>query len=350
MQKEFTDISKIGEFGLINKISETVKLYHLDSEKGIGDDAAILNFNGSKILVTTDMLTEGVHFDLTYMPLQHLGYKAVAINLSDIYAMNGEPRQITVSIGLSSRFSVEHIEEIYKGINKACEFYKVDIVGGDTVSSLSGLIISITAIGVANEKEITMRSGAQENDLICVSGDLGAAYLGLKLLAREKAAFEVAPHQQPQFDGYEYLIERQLKPEPRRDICNKLREAGIIPTSMIDISDGLSSELMHLAQNSEVGCRIYDEKLPIHQQSIRLCEEFNIDPSIPALNGGEDYELLFTIKQSDYEHIAKIENVSVIGHITSYKGLCEIVFRDGTAVPLTAHGWNAFVNDDETDM
>ena len=296
------------------------------------------------------MLTEGVHFDLTYMPLQHLGYKAVAINLSDIYAMNGEPRQITVSIGLSSRFSVEHIEEIYKGINKACEFYKVDIVGGDTVSSLSGLIISITAIGVANEKEITMRSGAQENDLICVSGDLGAAYLGLKLLAREKAAFEVAPHQQPQFDGYEYLIERQLKPEPRRDICNKLREAGIIPTSMIDISDGLSSELMHLAQNSEVGCRIYDEKLPIHQQSIRLCEEFNIDPSIPALNGGEDYELLFTIKQSDYEHIAKIENVSVIGHITSYKGLCEIVFRDGTAVPLTAHGWNALLTMTETDM
>ncbi|HOG18937.1 MAG TPA: thiamine-phosphate kinase [Salinivirgaceae bacterium] len=342
MQKELTEISKIGEFGLINKISDAVKLYNPESEKGIGDDAAILNFNGSKILVATDMLTEGVHFDLSYMPLQHLGYKAVAINLSDIYAMNGEPKQITVSIGLSSRFSVEHVEEIYKGINKACELYKVDIVGGDTVASLSGLIISITAIGVVNSKEITMRSGAQENDLICVSGDLGAAYLGLKLLTREKAALEVAPHQQPQFGGYEYLIERQLKPEPRRDIYNKLKEASIIPTSMIDISDGLSSELMHICKSSGKGCRIYDEKIPIHEQSIRLCDEFNIDPTIPALNGGEDYELLFTIKQSDYERIEKIENVSVIGHITSYKDLCEIVFRDGTAVPLTAHGWNAF--------
>jgi thiamine-monophosphate kinase len=347
MEKKLTEISRLGEFGLIDRIASMVKIIHPETEKGIGDDAAVININGAKMVVTTDMLTEGVHFDLTYMPLKHLGYKAVAVNLSDVYAMNAEPKQITVSIGLSSKFSVEHVEELYKGIAKACEFYKVDLVGGDTVASLNGLVISITAIGFANEGQITLRSGAAENDLICVSGDLGAAYLGLKLLTREKQVFEVNPNQQPKFDGYEYLIERQLKPEPRRDIYLKIKEIGVIPTSMIDISDGLSSELLHLCKNSEKGCRIYDEKIPIHPQSERLCEEFMIDPVVPALNGGEDYELLFTIRPSDYDKIKELETISVIGHIIANPGQCEIAFRDGTTLPLTAQGWNAFPEEEE---
>jgi thiamine-monophosphate kinase len=332
----------LGEFGLIDRISGMVKINHPETVKGIGDDAAVIDVKGTKIVVTTDMLTEGVHFDLTYMPLKHLGYKAVAVNLSDVYAMNAEPRQITVSIGLSSRFTVEHVDEIYQGIIKACDFYKVDLVGGDTVASMNGLVISITAIGLASEERVTYRGGAGVNDLICVSGDLGAAYLGLKILTREKQVFEINPHQQPSFEGYEYLIERQLKPEPRRDIYLKLKELGVIPTAMIDISDGLSSELLHICKNSEAGCRIYDEKIPIHQQSARVCDEFMIDPVIPALNGGEDYELLFTIKPSDYDKIKGVDAISVIGHITGNQGICEIVFRDGTSLPLTAQGWNAF--------
>lgn len=337
-----TEISTLGEFGLIDKLSKTVKTFNSETEKGIGDDAAVVEYNRGKMLITTDMLIEGVHFDLTYTPLQHLGYKAVAVNLSDIYAMNGEPRQITVSLGISAKFSVEHIEEIYKGINKACELYKVDVIGGDTVSSGSGLVISVTAIGVAQESQITYRSGANENDLICVTGDLGAAYLGLRLLAREKEALKIAPHQKPLFDGYEYLIERQLKPEPRRDIYNTLKQLEIVPTSMIDVSDGLSSELIHICRNSQKGCRIYDEKLPIHRQSEKLCDEFGIAPTVPALNGGEDYELLFTVKQADYEKIKQINDLSIIGHITPDQNIYEIVFRDGTVLPLTAQGWNAF--------
>lgn len=342
MEKKITDIKEIGEFGLIKRIAANIEIKNPETLKGIGDDAAVINCTNEKIVVTTDMLTEGVHFDLTYMPLKHLGYKAVAVNLSDVYAMNAIPKQITVSIGLSAKFSVEHVEEIYKGISKACDFYQVDLIGGDTVASPNGLVISITAIGMVNEKDITYRNGAKENDLICVSGDLGAAYLGLKLLSREKEVFEINPNQQPSFEGYEYLIERQLKPEPRRDIILKLKELNVLPTSMIDISDGLSSELMHICEGSGKGCRIYDEKIPIHPQSIALSDEFMIEPLVPALNGGEDYELLFTINQSDFEKVKNMENVSIIGHISSYEGLYEIVFRDGTTVPLSAQGWNAF--------
>ena len=345
MDKKLTDIKEIGEFGLIKRIAAATKIKNPETVKGIGDDAAVIQCNGDKIVVTTDMLTEGVHFDLTYMPLIHLGYKAVAVNLSDIFAMNAIPKQITVSIGLSAKFSVEHVEEIYKGIEKACELYQVDLVGGDTVASPNGLVISITAIGTVSEDRITYRNGAKENDLICISGDLGAAYLGLKLLSREAEVFKINPNQQPVLEGYEYLIERQLKPEPRRDIVLKLKELEVLPTSMIDVSDGLSSELMHLCESSAKGCRIYDDKIPIHPQSIALSEEFMIESVVPALNGGEDYELLFTVDQKDFEKVKSMENVSIIGHITSVDGQYEIIFQDGTVLPLSAQGWNAFTEE-----
>ncbi|MDD2562644.1 MAG: thiamine-phosphate kinase [Salinivirgaceae bacterium] len=345
MEHKLTDIKEIGEFGLIKRIAASTKLRNIETIKGIGDDAAVIQCNGDRIVITTDMLIEGVHFDLTYMPLIHLGYKAVAVNLSDIFAMNAIPKQITVSIGLSSKFSVEHVDEIYKGISKACELYQVDLVGGDTVASPNGLVISITAIGTVSDDQITYRNGAKANDLICVTGDLGAAYLGLKLLAREKEVFEINPNEQPQLIGYEYLIERQLKPEPRQDIVVKLKELDILPTSMIDVSDGLSSELMHICQSSAKGCRIYDDKIPIHPQSVALSDEFMIEPIIPALNGGEDYELLFTVDQKHFEKVKSMENVSIIGHITNVEGQYEIVFQDGTVLPLSAQGWNAFTEE-----
>ena len=340
--KPFTEIKQLGEFGLIERITQKAKSTRKETILGIGDDAAVINSPQKVTVVTTDMLAEGIHFDLTYVPLKHLGYKAVAVNLSDIYSMNAEPAHITVSLAISSKFSVEHIEELYSGLLKACETYNVDLIGGDTVASPSGLVISITAIGYADENKIVKRSGANENDLVCVSGNLGAAFLGLKLLTREKEVLKDNPTQKPKFADYEYLLERQLKPEPRRDIILKLKQADILPSSMIDISDGLSSELIHICKQSNKGCRIYEEHIPIHQQSKKLSKEFLLEPVIPALNGGEDYELLFTVKQFDYEKINNIPDISVIGHITSNPEKLEIVFSDGTVTPVLAQGWNSF--------
>ncbi len=340
--RQTTEISQVGEFGLIEHLTSDIKPEHPTTLLGIGDDAAIIEAGEQSMVITTDMLIEGIHFDLSYTPLKHLGYKAVAVNLSDVYAMNANATQITVSIGISSRFAVEDIHDLYSGIKHACKVYKVDLVGGDTVASQSGLVISITALGRQSLKKIVKRSGAKENDLICVSGDLGSAYWGLKLLMREKEATRNAPELKPKFEGYEYLLERQLKPEPRKDIVRKLSEAGILPTAMIDISDGLSSEILHICKNSNKGCRIYDEKIPIHPQSTKLSNEFQIDPVVAALNGGEDYELLFTISPSDYEKVSQIRDISIIGHILPNPQQHEIVFRDGTTIPLMAQGWNAF--------
>jgi len=342
MNKTQTEIKSIGEFGLIDRISKLVKINRKETLTGIGDDAAVIRNTKTVTVVTTDMLTEGVHFDLSYVPLKHLGYKAVAVNLSDIYAMNAHPSHITVSLAISSKFSVEHIEELYSGIIKACQNYDIDLIGGDTVASVSGLVISITVIGYADEHDIVKRSVANTNDLICVSGNLGAAFLGLKLLTREKEVLKDNPEQKPDFKNFEYLLERQLKPEPRRDIILNIQKEGILPTSMIDISDGLSSELIHLCKQSVKGCRIYEQHIPIHPQSRKLSEEFLLEPIISALNGGEDYELLFTVKQFDYEKIKKMPDISIIGHITSDTEKLEIVFEDGTTASLVAQGWNSF--------
>lgn len=342
MEKKNTEIQTIGEFGLIERIKNSIKTKRNETITGIGDDAAVADYNKNVTVVTTDMLTEGIHFDLTYVPLKHLGYKSVVVNLSDIYAMNAQPVHITVSIGISSKFSVEHIDELYAGILKACERYNVDLIGGDTVASMNGLVISITALGTAAKNKIVLRSGAQENDLICVSGNLGAAFMGLKLLTREKEVLKGQPDIKPDFSGFEYCLERQLKPEPRRDIILKLQEQKVMPTSMIDISDGLSSELLHICKQSNKGCLIYEERIPLHQQTIKLCETFMIDRSIPALNGGEDYELLFTIKPSDYEKIKDLPEITTIGYVTADETQKELVFTDGTTVPLMAQGWNSF--------
>ena len=338
-----TEIATLGEFGLIRHITEGIELKNESSKYGIGDDAAVLNYSPEKeVLVTTDLLLEGVHFDLTYVPLKHLGYKAAVVNFSDIYAMNGQPKQITVSLGLSKRFCIEDVEALYAGIRLACEEYGVDIIGGDTTSSFTGLTISITCIGEGEKGKVVYRNGAKETDLICVSGDLGAAYMGLQLLEREKVALQGNDKEdlQPDFAGKEYLLERQLKPEARRDIIEKLAKAGITPTSMMDISDGLSSELMHICTQSKVGCRIYEEHLPLDYQTAVMAEELNMNVSTCALNGGEDYELLFTGPIADHEKVSEMEGVKLIGHITNSELGCALICRDGQEFELKAQGWN----------
>ncbi len=340
MEEKETEISQLGEFGLIDRLTQGISPANETTVKGVGDDAAVLRYQDSETLVTTDLLLEGIHFDLTYVPLKHLGYKAAVVNFSDIYAMNGAPRQITVSLGISKRFTVEHIEQLYSGIRLACEIYGVDLVGGDTTSSRSGLVISITCIGQGEKGKIVYRDGAKETDLICVSGDLGAAYMGLQLLEREKAASVGQKDFQPQFQGKEYLVERQLKPEARRDIVQALDGAGILPTSMMDISDGLSSEMMHICKQSSVGCRIYEDRIPIDYQTAVMAEELNMNLVTAALNGGEDYELLFTVPLSRHEEISRIPGVKLIGHITSAELGCALVTRDGAEIELKAQGWN----------
>ena len=337
-----TEIATLGEFGLIRHLTEGIELKNESSKYGVGDDAAVLSYPADReVLMTTDLLLEGVHFDLTYVPLKHLGYKSAVVNFSDIYAMNGTPRQITVSLGLSKRFSVEDMEALYAGIRLACEEYGVDIVGGDTTSSLTGLTISITCIGDVERGKAVYRNGAHETDLVCVSGDLGAAYMGLQLLEREKLALKDADGDvQPDFAGREYLLERQLKPEARRDIIQKLREAGIQPTAMMDISDGLSSELLHICTQSKVGCRIYEEHIPLDYQTAVMAEELNMNVTTCALNGGEDYELLFTVPIADHEKVAEMEGVKLIGHITKPELGCALITRDGQEFELKAQGWN----------
>ncbi len=337
-----TEIATLGEFGLIDHLTEGIKPMHASTLKGIGDDAAVLSYPTDKqVLVTTDLLLEGVHFDLVYTPLKHLGYKAAVVNFSDIYAMNGTPKQITVSLGVSKRFSVEDMEQLYAGIRLACEDYEVDIVGGDTTSSLTGLTISITCIGEADKDKVVYRNGAQETDLICVSGNLGAAYMGLQLLEREKKVLAGTDKDvQPDFAGREYILERQLKPEARKDIIEKLADAGIQPTSMMDISDGLSSELMHICKQSNKGCRVYEEHLPIDYQTAAMAEEFNMNLTTCALNGGEDYELLFTVPLSYHEKIQEISDIRLIGHITKPELGCALITRDGQEFELKAQGWN----------
>jgi len=341
------EIENLGEFGLINHLTSQIKLKNPTSVKGVGDDAAVIAPSKNKqIVVTTDMLVEGIHFDLIYTPFKHLGYKAVTVNLSDVYAMNAVPTQITVSIAVSNKISIEALEELYEGMLLACEIYGVDLVGGDTTSSNSGLIISITAVGEAEKKEIVYRNGAKENDLICVSGDLGGAFMGLQLLEREKQIFNENPSIQPDFSGYDYVLERQLKPEPRQDVIEMFKELGVQPTSMIDISDGLSSEVIHICTQSGVGCTIYEDKLPIDPLTVSTAEEMNLNPSVCALNGGEDYELLFTISLEDYEKIKEQKRVSIIGHITADKGKQEFVSNGDSVHELTAQGWNAILKKD----
>ncbi len=335
-----TEISSLGEFGLIDRLTKDMPTVNASTKTGVGDDAAVLEFPNTKVLVTTDLLLENVHFDLTYVPLKHLGYKSAVVNFSDIYAMNGTPRQITVSLGISKRFTVEHIEELYAGIRLACEIYGVDLVGGDTSASHQGLVISITCIGDAPEDKVVYRSGAHDTDLICVSGDLGAAYMGLQLLEREKIASAGQKDFVPEFGGKEYIIERQLKPEARKDIIAELAKAGIKPTSMMDVSDGLSSELLHICKASNCGCRIYEDRIPIDYQTAMMAEELNMNLVTAALNGGEDYELLFTVPLTDHEKIQQIQGVRVIGYITKPDLGCAMITRDDTEIPLRAQGWN----------
>ena len=339
-----TSLSELGEFGLISHITKHFKINHASTVKAVGDDAAVLDASEQQTLVTTDLLIEGVHFDLSYMPLKHLGYKSVMVNLSDVYAMNGNAEQITVSIAVSNRFPLEAIEELYAGIQLACETYNVDLIGGDTTSSTKGILISVTAIGKAAKEDVVYRSGAKETDLVVVSGDLGAAYLGLQVLEREKQVFQVNPNNQPELDQYTYLIERQLKPEARKDVPKLLKELDVKPTSMIDISDGLSSEIMHICSQSKVGCKIYEEKIPLDPQVISACEEFDIDSTMVALSGGEDYELLFTVSIDDYEKIKANPHLTVIGHITEQNQGMNLVTRANQEIELKAQGWNALSN------
>ncbi len=335
-----TEISKLGEFGLIDRLTQNLEHINASTIMGVGDDAAQLHYHDGDVLVTTDLLLEGVHFDLTYVPLKHLGYKAAVVNFSDIYAMNGTPRQITVSLGISKRFTVEHLDELYAGIRLACDIYGVDLVGGDTTASRSGLVISITCVGEAKPEDVVKRSGAKDTDLICVSGDLGAAYMGLQLLEREKIASKGDADFVPQFDGREYLIERQLKPEARRDIVQLLKDEGIKPTSMMDISDGLSSELIHICKASNCGCRIYESRIPIDYQTALMAEELGMNLVTAALNGGEDYELLFTVPLVDHDRIENIKGVKVIGYITKPELGCAMITRDDAEMPLRAQGFD----------
>lgn len=342
MSETQTEIATLGEFGLINKLTEQIKLVNPSTIKGVGDDAAVLDYADKQVLVTTDLLLEGIHFDLTYVPLKHLGYKAAVVNFSDIYAMNGTPKQITVSLGISKRFTIEHIQELYEGIRTAAEIYGVDIVGGDTSASITGLLISITCIGEADKDKVVYRNGAKDTDLICVSGDLGAAYMGLQLLEREKVASSGQKDFQPEFGGKEYILERQLKPEARKDVIKALGDAGIVPTAMMDISDGLSSELLHICKQSNAGCRIYEERIPIDYQTAVMASEINMNLVTAALNGGEDYELLFTAPLSAHEKLAQIDSIRIIGHITKPELGCAMITRDGNEMSLQAQGWNAF--------
>lgn len=335
-----TEIASLGEFGLIRRLTRDIELKNESSKYGVGDDAAVLSYPDKEVLISTDLLMEGVHFDLTYVPLKHLGYKAATVNFSDIYAMNGIPRQITVSIALSKRFSVEDLEDLYAGIYLACKHYNVDVIGGDTSSSLTGLAISVTCIGEGEKGRIVYRNGAKETDLICVTGDLGAAYMGLQLLEREKAVFKDEEEVQPDFEGKEYLLERQLKPEPRADIIKRLAEANIVPTAMMDISDGLSSELIHICTQSNTGCRVYEERIPIDYQTAVMAEKFNMNLTTCAMNGGEDYELLFTVPLTDHEKISAVEDVRLIGHITGQNSGCALITRDGQEFELKAQGWS----------
>lgn len=340
-----TSLEQLGEFGLIDHLTANFSLEQPSTLKGIGDDAAVLDFKNQKVVLSTDLLIEGVHFDLSYVPLKHLGYKAVVVNLSDICAMNARPTQITVSIAVSNRFPLEALEELYAGIRLACQFYKVDLVGGDTTSSTTGLIISVTAVGEALRKEIVYRNQAKDTDLLVVTGDLGAAYMGLQILEREKQVFLVNPNSNPDLELYSYLIERQLKPEARVDVVKLFKDLNLRPTAMIDISDGLSSEIMHLCKNSKVGCNLYEEKLPLDPQFISCCEEFQIDSTTIAINGGEDYELLFTIKLSDYDKIKANPNFTVIGHMVPEREGVHLVTRENTKIALKARGWNALQKD-----
>lgn len=340
--QEHTSLEQLGEFGLIDHLTKNFTIKHKSTIKGIGDDAAVLDFKKKKAVVTTDLLIEGVHFDLSYMPLKHLGYKAVMVNLSDIYAMNALATQITVSIAVSNRFPLEALEELYEGISLAAEKYKIDLIGGDTTSSTTGLLISITAIGEAIDSNIVYRNGAKPNDLLVVSGDLGGAYMGLQVLEREKEVFQVNPNSQPDLEPYSYIVERQLKPEARKDIVELLKKLGVRPTAMIDISDGLSSEILHLCKQSDVGCNLYEDKIPLDPTVISACEEFKIDSTMVALSGGEDYELLFTLSQKEFPKIKGNPHFTVIGHMTDKNEGSNLITRGNTKIQLTAQGWNSF--------
>ena len=342
-KKKLTTLNEIGEFGLIDRLTESFQNQVPSSIKGIGDDAAVIEKNEEQFtLISTDMMVEGVHFDLVYTPLKHLGYKSVVVNLSDIYAMNGKPEQIVVALSISSKYTAEALDELYEGIRLACAHYGVDLVGGDTTSAVFGLTISITAIGTVDKNKIAYRSGAQENDLLVVTGDLGGAYVGLQALNREKEVFLANAQMQPELAGLEYLVERQLKPEARKDVIGFLDELGVVPTSMIDVSDGLASEILHLAKASKAGCHLYENKIPIDPTTYETAVEFNLDPTTCALNGGEDYELLFTIKQADYDRIKGSPHFTVIGYIAEYAAGTYLVTKSDTLVPLVAQGWNHF--------
>jgi thiamine-monophosphate kinase len=338
--KKATPVSHLGEFGLIHHLTDKIELKNESTVKGVGDDAAVLDYKNKQQVVTTDLLVEGIHFNLMYVPLKHLGYKAVAVNLSDVYAMNATPKQITVSIALSNKFSVEAIDELYEGIKLACDKYGVDLIGGDTTSSLTGLVISITALGEVEEGLAIYRNGAKVNDLICVSGDLGGAYMGLQLLERENEVYKVNPNEQPQLEAYDYILERQLKPEARPDIIKALKALDIKPTSMIDLSDGLSSDLMHICTQSKVGCMVYEEKIPLDYQTKRFADELSINPLVAALNGGEDYELLFTVSLADHDKIKNDPDITVIGHICEAEKGLNLVTGLGSTIALQAQGWN----------
>ena len=346
--KNTTPLSEIGEFGLIDHLTKDFPIIHPSTLKGVGDDAAVLNLNKGQSVVTTDLLIEGIHFDLSYVPLKHLGYKSVMVNLSDVYAMNAHPTQITVSLAASNRFPLEALEELYSGIALACKNYKVDLVGGDTSSSATGLIISITAVGQVESEKITYRSGAKANDLLVVSGDLGGAYMGLQVLEREKEVFKVNPNNQPDLALYSYCVERQLKPEARKDIIELLEEVEITPNAMIDISDGLSSEVFHLSKASGIGCDVYEEKLPADPQTSSTAEEFQINSSTALLNGGEDYELLMAIKTEDYNKIKGHPLLTTIGHFTDEKEVCNLITGLGQSIPLQAQGWRNFNKDESS--
>ena len=338
-----TELSQLGEFGLIHHLTKDIRLVNPETIKGVGDDAAVIRMGEKLLLLSTDLLVEGVHFDLAYFPLKHLGYKAAVVNFSDIAAMNGTPRQITVGMAVSNRFPVEALDEIYSGLLTACKKYGVDLVGGDTTSSNKGLFLSISVTGEVSEDEISYRSTAGEGDLLCVTGDLGGAYAGLMLLEREKQVFKADPSMQPELEGYDYVLERQLKPEARTEYREIFRNAGIRPTAMIDISDGLASEVLHIAVESGLGCTVYEDKIPIDIVTEQVVREFNLDPSLAALNGGEDYELLFTVKQADYEKVNAISGVSIIGHMTHASHGVNMISRSGTHIPLNAQGWDAFL-------
>lgn len=339
-EKLHTNISELGEFGLIDRLTKDIQLKNKSTVKGVGDDAAILDYGDKQIVVSSDLLTEGIHFNLMYAPLKHLGYKAVIVNLSDVCAMNAVPKQIVVNIALSGKFSVEAVEELYSGIHLACEKYGVDLVGGDTTSSLTGLTISITVLGEVEKENVVLRGGAKPNDLLCVTGDLGGAYMGLQLLERENEVYKVDPNMQPQLVGYDYILQRQLRPEARMDIVSAFKKLGIKPTSMIDISDGLSSEIHHLCKHSNLGCNVFEDKIPLDFQTKKMAEEMNINPLVAALNGGEDYELLFTVSLDDYDKIKNDPDFTIIGHMTEVAEGVNLITGAGSAIPLVAQGWN----------